>query len=132
MKQKVILGASAAITDSSGRVLLVLRGKEPKRGLWSLPGGHVERGETLHQTATRETLEETGLSVDVGRELWVMRISVSDDLEYEVHTFAATVTGGTLRAGDDADDARWVSPEELDSLPLTEHLSEKLRSSGLL
>ena len=60
-----IPAAGAVITDAAGRVLLVLRGHEPQSGRWSIPGGHVEPGETPAEAAAREALEETGLTVRI-------------------------------------------------------------------
>ncbi|MCD2441877.1 NUDIX domain-containing protein [Agromyces sp. SYSU K20354] len=128
----VVLAASAVITASDGRILLVKRGREPQRGRWSVPGGHVEPGESLEAAAAREALEETGLRVEVGRELWTVRVPIGDGREYEIHDFAATVAGGVLGHGDDADDARWVSPDELHSLRLTSHLVDHLRRAGIV
>ena len=128
----VVLAASAVITDPDGRVLLVQRGRDPQRGRWSVPGGRVEPGESLEHAAAREALEETGLDVDPGRELWIARVPAGEALEYEVHGFAATVTGGVLGHGDDADDARWVAPDELHSLKLTIHLLDRLRDAGIV
>ncbi|GAA1770779.1 NUDIX domain-containing protein [Agromyces humatus] len=127
-----VLAASAVITDPDGRLLLVKRGREPQRGRWSVPGGHVEPGEALEAAAAREALEETGLHVEVGRELWTVRVPTGDGREYEVHDFAATVAGGVLGHGDDADDARWVSADELHSLRLTSHLVDHLRMAGII
>lgn len=128
----VVLAVSAVITDDGGRVLLVLRGTEPEKGRWSVPGGSVEPGETLAEAAAREAFEETGLRVSVGRELWCVTIPAGDGRVFEVHDFAATVTGGELAPGDDADDARWVTPAELDQLPLTTNLADYLRGAGIL
>ncbi len=128
----IVLAASAVITDDAGRVLLVLRGTEPEKGRWSVPGGSVEPGETLAEAAAREAFEETGLRVSVGRELWCVTIPAGDGRVFEVHDFAATVTGGELAPGDDADDARWVTPAELDQLPLTTNLADYLRGAGIL
>ncbi|MET7641031.1 NUDIX domain-containing protein [Streptomyces sp. NPDC005438] len=132
MSQQVVWAASVVVTDEAGRVLLVRRGTEPGRGLWSVPGGSVEAGESLREAAAREALEETGLRVRVGRELWNLRVPVGDGRVYEIHDFAATVLGGTLVAGDDADEVRWVAPEEIDALPLTDDLAGYLRRGGVI
>ena len=132
MDETVVFAASAVIIDSAGRVALIKRGTEPDRGLWSVPGGCVESGESFADAAAREAHEETGLHVHIGRELWHVRVPTDDGRVYEIHDFAATVISGSLCAGDYADDARWVSVDELDSLPLTENLADYLRNSGLL
>lgn len=106
--------AGAVVRDDEGRVLLVLRANEPSRGRWSLPGGRIEPGESAEQAAAREVREETGLDVTVGA-----LVCRADLGPYVVDDFAATVTGGALRAGDDALDARWFSVEEMRSLPLS-------------
>jgi acetyl-CoA carboxylase carboxyl transferase subunit beta len=126
----LILGASVVVV-ADGAILLVQRGHEPQLGRWSVPGGRVEPGETLRQAATREAYEETGLEVRVGRELWSLLIP-DGDRTFEVHDFAATVAGGTLRAGDDAADVRWIPFEELEDLPLTDGLMGYLRGGGIL
>ncbi len=128
----VIPAASAVIVDEDGRVLLVLRGREPQKGRWSVPGGSAEPGETLEQTAAREAFEETGLRVRIGRELWSLTIPVGDGRAYDVHDFAATVVGGTLTPGDDAADARWVTAAELDELPLTVGLRDYFAGAGIV
>jgi 8-oxo-dGTP diphosphatase len=126
----LILGASVVIV-ADGAILLVQRGHEPQLGRWSVPGGRVEPGETLEQAAAREAYEETGLEVNVGAELWSLTIPAGD-VAFEVHDFAATVTGGVLRAGDDAADVRWVQLDALEDLPLTDGLVGYLRAGGIL
>jgi len=127
-----ILCVGAIVTDGRGRLLLIQRGHEPGKGLWSLPGGRVEPGETTAEALVREMEEETGLTVEPGRLIGqVDRPGRAGDV-FDIRDYAATVTGGTLRAGDDAADARWVNPEELAVLPVTEGLIEILTEWGVL
>lgn len=58
-----LVGVGAVIVDDQGRVLLIQRGTEPRKGLWSIPGGLVELGEGLPEAVQREVLEETGLHI---------------------------------------------------------------------
>jgi len=122
----------AVVTDSHGRLLLIKRGHAPDAGLWSLPGGRIEPGETDAEALVREMLEETGLTVEPGRLLGrVQRPGAGGDV-IDIRDYAATVTGGTLRAGDDAADARWVTTGELTTLELTSGLAEILTDWGVL
>ena len=104
--------------------MLVKRGHEPAKDLWSLPGGSVEEGETLSQAAVREVKEETGLDIVTGREVWRVVVELATGRHYDVHALEAVVTGGVLQAGDDAADAGWFVIDELHTLPLTPHLLE--------
>lgn len=126
----------AVIVDEAGAVLLVQRRKNPFRGYWGLPGGKVELGETVTAALTREVQEETGLLVTSPR-LVTYRdaVSVTADGKLEYHFvmfyFVASVAGGRLRAGDDADAVRWVRPAELKKLPLVPELKEILAAARL-
>lgn len=126
-----IRAASAIILDQQRRVLLVLRGQEPEKGRWSVPGGSCEPGESYADAAAREAFEETGLHVAIDRELWIVMIPAGDGRVFEVHDFAATVIGGELTPGDDAEDARWFYDAELDTIPVTHNLAEYLRRAGV-
>jgi ADP-ribose pyrophosphatase YjhB (NUDIX family) len=119
--------AGAVVRDADGRLLLIRRRHDPSAGLWSIPGGRVEPGELPEQAAAREVLEETGLAVSVGALLGTVVLAG----RYLVHDFAATVVGGTLRAGDDATDARWCAPAEVRALELTPGLLDELARMGL-
>jgi 8-oxo-dGTP diphosphatase len=119
-----LVGVGAFIPDG-GRVLMAQRGKEPLKGTWSLPGGLVELGELLETAVCREVLEETGLEVrPVGVLEIFERIMRDADGKPEYHyvliDYVCRVTGGKLRAGDDACAAEWVRREELGKLEITE------------
>ena len=120
------------MTDGQGRLLMIKRGHEPGAGLWSIPGGRIEPGETDAEALVREMLEETGLAVQVGSLIGSVRRPGLDGTVIDIRDYAATVTGGTLRAGDDAADARWVDMAELGSLEITDGLIEALTSWGVL
>jgi ADP-ribose pyrophosphatase YjhB (NUDIX family) len=122
----------AIITDQAGRLLLIRRGHPPGRGLWSVPGGRVEPAETDEQALVREIREETGLAVRAGRLVGAVRRPGPGGVVFDIRDYAATVTGGTLAAGDDADDACWAGPAELAGLPLTGGLVDALTEWGVL
>jgi 8-oxo-dGTP diphosphatase len=122
-----------AVIVHEGRLLLVLRGRDPGRGLWSVPGGRVEAGESLEQACEREVLEETGLTVVVGVLLGRVERPGLEGTTYVIDDLACTVVGRSdIVAGDDADDARWVSRAELVSLPLVPLLARTLDEWGVL
>ncbi len=122
----------AVIKDGAGRLLLIKRGHEPGKGLWSIPGGRIEPGESDEAALVREVREETGLVVTAGRLIGAVRRPAGAGSVLDIRDYAAEVTGGTLVPGDDADDAVWASAAELDGLPLTDGLLEALRSWGAI
>jgi len=132
MSGYVIPCVGAVIKDDRGRLLLIKRGHAPGAGLWSLPGGRIEPGETDAEALVREMREETGLVIEAGQLIGTVRRPTQDGGLLDIRDYAATVTGGTLRAGDDAADARWVAASELEILPITEGLVEALTSWGVL
>jgi 8-oxo-dGTP diphosphatase len=107
--------------DPDGRLLLIRRGNEPGRGLWSVPGGRLEPGETDAMALVREMAEETGLLVEPGA--LVGRVQRGP---FAIADYRCTVVGGALRAGDDATDARWCDAAALAALPLVPELAETL------
>jgi 8-oxo-dGTP diphosphatase len=129
----VIPCVGAVIKDGAGRLLLIRRGHEPGKGLWSIPGGRIEPGESDEAALIREVREETGLVVTAGRLIGALRRPAgAAGAVLDIRDYAAVVTGGTLVAGDDADDAMWAGAADLDSLPVTDGLLEALRSWGAL
>ena len=111
----------AALILKRREVLLVERGKAPARGLWGLPGGAVEVGETTEEAVAREVLEETSVVVKPVELLTVFN-SINRDEDDKVRThfilfeYLCEYVSGDVVAGDDAPDARWVSVDALDSV----------------
>ncbi|MGQ0632676.1 MAG: NUDIX hydrolase [Sporichthyaceae bacterium] len=122
----------ALIHDDSHRLLLIRRVNAPADGCWSLPGGRVEAGESDAEALVREVREETALRVSVGMRIGTVAVGGPADVLYDVRDYACAVVGGTLRAGDDASDARWVSRAELANLDTSPGLIEALESWGML
>ena len=117
----------AVIHDHRGRLLLIRRGQEPGRGLWSLPGGRVEPGETDHEAVVREVAEETGLRVRPGRLVGRVSRAAPSGGVYDIADYACEVAGeDALRPGTDADDARWVTATDYAELPLVYGMTEAL------
>lgn len=116
-----------AIIVRDDHLLLVRRGHPPGEGLWSIPGGRVEPGETDTEAVERELAEETGLLVRVGA---LAGTVVRGD--YLIRDYLAEVVGGELVPGDDAADARWYPLGELHRLPLTTGLLDALSDWGVI
>ncbi len=122
----------AIVHDADGRLLVIRRGRPPGAGMWSLPGGRVEPGESDEAAVVRELAEETGLVVVPGRLVGAVDRPGLNGATYDIRDYAAVVTGGTLRAGDDAAEARWVDAAELRRLPTTDGLLDALSGWGVL
>jgi 8-oxo-dGTP diphosphatase len=122
----------AIVRDGDGRLLVVQRANPPAAGSWSLPGGRVEDGETDIVAAAREIREETGLDVAVGELVGSVERDGGDGVVYAIRDYACTVRGGRLVAGDDAADARWVTPAELAALDCSPGLVGTLTAWGVL
>lgn len=118
MGPEVAVGAVVLVGD---RILLVQRKNPPNQGGWSFPGGRVERGEPLVEAVRREVLEETGLDV-VATDLIEVFEVVDATYHYVILDYLAAPTrpNQTLRAGDDALDARFVPLADLDTYALSE------------
>lgn len=116
--------AVGAVVVYNEHVLLVRRGKPPGHGLWAIPGGSVRLGETLQEAAEREILEETGIVVRAGAPVLTFDLVERDEAgqvryHYVIVDLKAHYLSGEPRAGDDADEARWVTVQELNGLPVS-------------
>jgi ADP-ribose pyrophosphatase len=110
--------AVGACVFKDGRVLLVRRANPPAQGLWAIPGGRVELGETLAEAARREIREETGVRIAPGEAVYTFDVIERDAqgrirFHYVIVDLLAQYLGGRPRPGSDAAEVRWVSPAEL-------------------
>ncbi len=128
--------AIGAIIIRGNDILLIRRGAEPGRGRWSVPGGSVELGETLHEAVIRETFEETGLTVEVGKLAGVYELIIRDDegisFHYVLIDFFAASRSGEPVAASDASECRWVPLDGLGEYDVTESLLACLRENNLI
>lgn len=130
------VGVGAVILDGD-QVLLIQRGGATLPGKWSVPGGLVELGETTREAVCREVAEECGLEIDLVDVCGVLD-RVIRDREGRVHyhwvlvDFLAVARGGTLCAGDDAADARWVPIDEVESYDTTDGLMDMIKRAMAL
>jgi ADP-ribose pyrophosphatase len=116
--------AVGAVVFKDERVLLVRRGQPPSEDLWAIPGGSVEIGETMQEAAEREILEETGITVRAGEPVYTFDVIDRDSagkirFHYVIVDLAADYVTGEPKAGDDAAEARWVTAQEIDALPVS-------------
>jgi 8-oxo-dGTP diphosphatase len=124
--------AVGAVVVKDDALLMVRRGGDPGRGLWSLPGGHVERGEYISNALAREVKEETGVDVTAGELIGIFEI-VGSDHHFVVLDFAAeALSSGDPVAAGDADEARWVPLKEVAALPCTPRFVETMSAWGVL
>ncbi len=122
--------AVGAVVIHQERVLLVERANPPSKGVWAVPGGSVELGETLQEATEREVLEEAGVTIRAGDPIYCFDSVIRDRegrvrYHYVIIDLVADYVSGELVAGDDASGARWVAADELDALgvsPLTRDL----------
>lgn len=123
--------AVSALVLRGQEIVLVKRGTEPFRGLWSLPGGAVEWGEELEEAVRREVLEETGLLVRVRNFFTVRNLVVRCGVEVRYHYvilyYIAEPISGELRPGGDVLECRWVNLSEVLRYELTPVASSVLR-----
>ena len=131
-----VVGVGAVVVHE-GRVLLVRRGAAPSRGLWAVPGGALELGETLQQGAEREILEETGVAIRAREPICAFDFFERDGdgrirFHFVIVDVAADYIRGDVKGADDALEARWLSPEDLEGLPVSRNTLKLLRAVGFI
>ncbi|AOY59067.1 MULTISPECIES: NUDIX hydrolase [Desulfococcus] len=127
-----------AVVFKNDKILLVLRGKPPAEGVWAIPGGRLNLGETLKEAAEREIREETGIDIRAGEPVFTFDVIERDPdggirFHYVIVDLAAEYVGGVPSAGDDAVEVRWVSAAEMDAMdvnPTTRKLLKTRFSFG--
>jgi 8-oxo-dGTP diphosphatase len=123
--------ASAAIFRD-GEVLLIKRAKGALAGYWSLPGGHIEPGETARAAVLREVREETAVEADLIGLVDVHDVILRDagaalTAHYVIAVFCGRWVAGAPAPGGDAAEARFVPLEDLESLKLTDNAAALIR-----
>lgn len=126
--------AVGAVVFKDENVLLVKRRHPPNQGLWAIPGGTVELGETLQEAAEREILEETGVVVEAGEPVYIFDVIQRDPRDgvryhYVIADVMARYVGGEPSARDDALEARWIGAAEFDALAVSETTRQLLENT---
>ena len=117
--------AVGAVVFKDDKVLMVKRSNPPAKGMWAVPGGKINPGETMQQALIREIKEETGLDIEVREIVYVFDVIQYDDndhisFHYVIIDFSCELQGGKLKAGDDALEVRWVSKKDLNQMNINE------------
>ena len=112
------VGVGVVVLNTQNDVLLIRRGQEPNKGLWTIPGGRQEAGETLLETAHREIVEETGVTIDGLTLVDVVDLIRRDSQgnltrHYTLIDYAARYVAGTPTPGGDADAIKWVPAKDI-------------------
>jgi 8-oxo-dGTP diphosphatase len=127
--------AVSAVIFRDGKVLLVRRARSPGKGFYSLPGGRVEYGESLHTALTREVDEETGLKIEIlGLAGWreVLPGDSATGGHYVIMSFAARWLSEEPALNEEHDDYKWLQPGDFGDLKLTGGLLEVVEAARLV
>ena len=126
--------AVSAVIFRDDQILLVRRARSPGKGFYSLPGGRVEFGESLHAALHREVDEETGLKIEIiGLAGWREVLpGATGGGHYLIISFASRWIAGEPVLSDEHDDFKWLAPDAIGDLRVTEGLQEVIQSARRL
>jgi 8-oxo-dGTP diphosphatase len=131
------ISSVGVVIRKGGRILLVKRGKDPNKGMWSIPGGAIELGETIYEAGAREVLEECNVKIKIERVLDAAENIVKDGngrvrFHYAIIDLLAGYAGGRLKARTDAAECGWFTPEEAAGMSLTPALRAMFVRQGII
>ena len=111
----------AVVAEKNGKILFVKRDVQPAKGMWALPGGFVEQGESVEEAAIRELKEETGIKAEKAEIIKV--VTAQSALFKTLILIGAKATGlcGKLKAGDDACDVKWYDADKTPAVTFPAH-----------
>jgi len=126
-----------AVVFKEGKILMIKRAQEPSKGKWSIPGGIIELGETAFEAARREVTEECSIEVEIERVLDSVDNIIRDEegrikYHYVIIDLLARYVDGEIRAQSDAEECRWVTPQELMELDITPMLRDMLKRQKII
>ena len=125
------------LIEDNGRYLLILEGGGRAENLWSLPGGHVNKNESLEQAAVREAKEESGVDIEVAEKVltkimkggeYLGNFEEIDDF-FEFNVYKARYLGGQAKPGPTEFDAQWFDKEQIGLLPMRFSIIKELIDS---
>jgi mutator protein MutT len=121
------VAAKGIVLRDDGRILLIRRPRDAARdaGVWDLPGGKMDYGESLRETLVREAREETGLRVSVGRPVHICHFT-KEPVWVTCVTFACEYTGGEVHLSAEHDDFAWIDPSEIPDRDYASAIREQL------
>ena len=120
-----LVGVGVVIFNEKKQVVLIKRGNEPKKGLWAIPGGTVELGEQVRETAIREIKEECNINIELSDLIGVVDLILKDSngkvqYHYVLIDYLAQYSGGELKPQSDVSEAGWFYQNELEKLDIPE------------
>ena len=127
------VAAVGVLIQDKDKVLLIKRGTEPGKDLWSIPGGMIELGETAREAGKREVEEETGLKVKLDHVIDVFdRIFLDNngvvESHYVIMDFLGHPVGGVVKPTKEAKAYKWVRIKEADRFPTSEDIKRMIRN----